>query len=329
MNSHEHKLKTGCFLFLMGLMILFLGAACSSDSDSDSSSPPPGTPTAEGEVQRISFDLDGYERTYDLYVPAGYTGSSPVPLVLDFHGIYQNAEVERETSGFQAKADEEGFAVAYPQGILGPGGRTWNADPSNRQWYSWANLVGVDDVAFAVEVVENVKGRLNIDAGRVYVTGLSQGGAMALLIAHDRGDVFAAAAGISTALLKDLDDYDPVRPISVIQFHSYDDEIVPYGGSDLTGLPSIEDSIRQWAIANGCDGDNPTVTGLGFTDPGHPDVEEKLTVYGGCTNGVEVRLYSLHGSHTLYETNFHGSTEAEKEQYITDLAWDFLRRFTL
>jgi len=327
MDSREHGLKAGCFLFLAGLVFLLLGAGCSSGSDSDSS-PPAGTPTGEGRVHRLGFDLDGYERTYDLYVPAGYTGSSPVPLVLDFHGIYQNAEVERETSGFQAKADEEGFAVAYPQGILGPGGRTWNADPSDRQWFSWASIVDVDDVAFAVEVVEDVKRRLNIDASRVYVTGLSQGGAMALLAAHDRGDVFAAVSGVSTALLKDLDDYAPVRPIPVVQFHSYDDQIVPYRGSELAGLPPIEDAVRQWAIANGCNA-APQVTGLGFTDPDHPDVEEKLTVYGGCTDGVEVRLYSLHGTHTLYETNFHGDTEARKEQYVTDLAWDFLSRFTL
>jgi len=298
--------------------------------------------TALAGDHRYSFENQGYERAYELHIPASYTGTSPVPLVLDFHGIYMSAAVERKTSGFKALSETEGFIVAYPEGIgtlettalsqTTLGGQSWNADTTGLQWYSWANLSDVDDVAYAVTVVDDVKRQLAIDAARVYLTGLSQGGSMALLCAHDRGDVFAAAAVVSTALMKYLPDYKPMRPIPVANFHSYEDATVPYDGNILAGIPPIEDTARQWAIVNGCDYADPTVSVLGYPDEAHPKVPEKLTIY---TGGAEVRMYSLHSSsadgdpHVLYKTNFHGNTVEKKQQYITKLAWDFLKRFTL
>lgn len=290
---------------------------------------------------RHHFEKDGYQRAYELHVPANYTGGTPVPLVLDFHGIYMSARVERQTSGFRSLSETEGFIVAYPEGIetleksaLGQifrGGQSWNADTTGAQWYSWANLSDVDDVAYAVAVVDDIKRQLTIDAGRVYVSGLSQGGAMALLCAHERGDVFAAAAVVSAALLKRLADYHPLRPIPVANFHSYEDATVPYGGNFLISLPAIEDTARRWAAVNGCDDGDPTVKFLGYPDEAHPAVPEKLTVYSG---GAEVRMYSLHSSadygdpHVLYKTNFHGRIVEDRQRYVTKLAWDFLKRFS-
>lgn len=283
---------------------------------------------------RFSFELEGYTRSYLMHVPEGYTGAAPVPLVLDFHGLYMNAAVESRTSGFKALSESEGFIVVYPEGTAPAGlsAQNWNADTTGLQWYSWANLSAVDDVEFALAVVADVKRQLAIDAGRVYLSGLSQGGSMALLCAHDCGDVFAAAAVVSTALMKHLKDYAPLRPIPVASFHSYEDATVPYAGNILSALPPIEDTARQWAIVNGCDYDHPGVSILGYPDAQHPDVPEKLTTY---TGGAEVRLYSLHGSsengdpHVLYKNNFHGQTVEEKELYLARLAWDFLKRFRI
>ncbi|MEN6476174.1 MAG: hypothetical protein ABFD81_19320, partial [Syntrophaceae bacterium] len=131
---------------------------------------------------RYSLENQGYDRAYELHIPASYSGTSPVPLVLDFHGIYMSAAVERKTSGFKALSETEGFIVAYPEGIgtlettalsqTSLGGQSWNADTTGLQWYSWANLSDVDDVAYAVTVVDDVKRQLAIDAARVYLTGL-------------------------------------------------------------------------------------------------------------------------------------------------------------
>ena len=301
--------------------------------------------TAPAGDHRYLFEKDGYERSYELHVPAGYTGTSAVPLVLDFHGIYMNAEIERKTSGFKALSETGGFIVVYPEGIdtmgttiiteTGIGARSWNADTVGLQWYSWANLTDVDDVDFSVKVVDEVKRQLNIDQARVYVSGLSQGGSMALLCAHERGDVFAAAAVVSTALLKLLPDYNPQRPIAVANFHSYEDLTVPYYGNILTALPPIEDTARRWAVVNGCDYANPTVTILGYPDAGNPTIPEKITIYGGGDNGVEVRMYSLHTSsdygdaHVLYRSNLHGDTTTARQHFIAEAAWEFLKRFTL
>lgn len=291
---------------------------------------------------RFSFALQIYDRSFELHVPTNYNGSSPVPLVLDFHGLYQSASVERNVSGFKAKSEEAGFIVAYPEGISSMNSglqQSWNADTTGGQMlYSWANLTQVDDVAFAVKVVNDVKRQLNIDPTRVYVSGLSQGGSMALLCAHERGDVFAAAAVVSTAMLMNMPyPKPPYGPIAVINFHSYDDELVPYYGSSITGVPPIEKTARQWAIADGCSSTPTEIAKLGYPDTSDPNTPEKLIKYCSPTCGVQVWMYSLHSvttiggddAHDLYETNFHGQTAADKRKYVTDLAWDFLMQFAL
>jgi len=300
-----------------------------------------GTPKTESDQNKLvlgdyqfSFKLGGYKRFYKLHVPAKYNGSAKVALVLDFHGILQSSTVQQRVSGFAEKSEEEGFIVAYPEGISWANSgmaHSWNADSHqgsacwDQRPYSWASFVGVDDIKYSVEVVEDIARRFNIDRRRIYLTGISQGGAMALLLAHDRGDIFAAAAIVSSALLKDLDQYKPLRPIPVINFHGYNDETVPYEKPPCWN--SVEDLSKQWARANGCDCDHPTETSVEypcFLDQTNREEtrNEKITTYKSCKDNAEVRLYSLVGRHTLYNTNQHCG-----KQFIADEAWDFLKRF--
>lgn len=264
---------------------------------------------------RMSFDCAGLERFYEIHVPAIYDGSSPVPLVLDFHGFMQGSDVERRATGFKDKSEEVGFIVIYPEAAVEQL-NTWGADYTS---------ITVDDVTFSVRVVEEVRRQFNIDERRVYTTGLSQGGDMALKCAFDRGDVFAAAVSVSGILQQWLDSYGPVtRNISVLYINSYDDDLLWYYGTFVT--PPIESCVLQTAIINGCDL-NPSVSYI--TDETLP---EKITTYTNYADGIEVKLYSLHTwgiwgllhLHDCYETNYHGGVP-----YVTDLAWEFMYQFTL
>ncbi len=64
--------------------------------------------------QTFSTRFDGLDRSYDVHVPASYDGSSPVPLVLDFHGYTSTKEAQASVSGFKGKADTEGFIIVHP-----------------------------------------------------------------------------------------------------------------------------------------------------------------------------------------------------------------------
>src|SRR5690348_8958949 len=64
-----------------------------------------------------SLESGGIARTYRVHVPPGYDRASPVPLVVDIHGLGSNASQQEGISGMKAMSDAHGFLVAYPQGL--------------------------------------------------------------------------------------------------------------------------------------------------------------------------------------------------------------------
>src|SRR5689334_13724540 len=76
-----------------------------------------------------TMTVGGLNRTYDVHLPNGEAPSAPAPLVIVLHGGGGNAANAARMTGMDAKADREGFIVAYPNGT-GPRGDvllTWNA----------------------------------------------------------------------------------------------------------------------------------------------------------------------------------------------------------
>jgi len=137
------------------------------------------------------------------------------------------------------KSDQEGFIVAYPNGI----NDAWNSgrDEANP----------VDDVAFTRRVIDDLGTRGCIDLKRVYATGMSNGGAMSHRLACEAADVIAAVAPHSGRLSLDPAACNPARPIPVLDFHGKQDTIASY-----EGVPEMMDG---WADRNGCKGE-PRVT---------------------------------------------------------------------
>jgi poly(hydroxyalkanoate) depolymerase family esterase len=135
-------------------------------------------------------------RTYDVYVPAGLSRRTAAPLVLLLHGCGQTPTEFADATRFPATADRNGFLLVLPhQQSRHHPQRCW-------RWYEDAHqrrdagelgvLAGVVAQVCAEEV------RFRVDPRRVYVAGLSAGGAMALTLAAVYPDVFAAA-GVHSA----------------------------------------------------------------------------------------------------------------------------------
>ena len=75
----------------------------------------------------LTIRASGRNRTVVVHTPSGYTGKTPVPLVLNLHGSGSSATQQEAFSGMDAAADADGFIVAYPQGALKSGtGYDWN-----------------------------------------------------------------------------------------------------------------------------------------------------------------------------------------------------------
>ena len=120
--------------------------------------------------------------------------------------------------GLNEKADQEGFIAVYPNGT----GRlepmlTWNG--GNCCGYAqWNN---VDDVGFTRALLDDLAKVVNVDAKRVFATGISNGGIMCYRLASELSDRIAAIAPVSGTM--GTLTCNPKRPVSVIHFHGTED----------------------------------------------------------------------------------------------------------
>ena len=247
----------------------------------------------------LTLTWDALPRLYMVHVPASYTGSTSVPLLLDLHGGATLAEIQRSTSGQLAQSDKRGFIAVWPQGLDG----SWNANGCCLLAYH----LNVDDVGFLKAVIATLKGRANINANKVYVTGLSNGGGMTHRMACDAADVVTAVAPMSNPL--QIEQCHPSRPITVVTFAGTSDNQVPYAGGIVNGVtlpinyPNVtigfplgwqgaRASLAAWKNIDGCsDALNLTPLAGGSTDE----------TYLSCNGGVKTGLVSISGgSHDLY-----------------------------
>lgn len=128
---------------------------------------------------------------YMLYRPNKQAG---MPLVVMLHGCTQSPEDFARGTAMNALADELGFLVAYPrQTSAANAQKCWNwfrPDDQKR---------GQGEPALIAGIVRDIVAEENADASRVYVAGLSAGGAAAAILADAYPDVFAAV-GIHSGL---------------------------------------------------------------------------------------------------------------------------------
>jgi len=241
----------------------------------------PATVLPPGEAT-TTLQVGGVARTFILRVPQGYTGKTAVPFVIDWHSLGATGAAQEGISGYKALSDQEGFIIAWPNGI----DQAWNIGPCCTR----SNTV--DDLGFARAIVDDVKKRACIDPKRVYADGYSMGGGMSHYLGCNAADVFAAVAPSAFDLLtEDEEPCHPARPITVISFRGTADPLVPYAGgasSPPNGLNvtihflGAEGTFKKWADLNGCT-DTPTDTGNG------------CKAYTQCKEGTEVTLCTKQG----------------------------------
>ena len=120
-------------------------------------------------------------RSYDVYVPAGLRRRTAAPLVVLLHGCGQTPAEFADATRFTAAADRNGFLLVLPhQQTRHHPQRCW-------RWYEAAHQQrGAGEPAVVAGIVAQVAAeelRWRVDQRRVYVGGLSAGGAMALSVA--------------------------------------------------------------------------------------------------------------------------------------------------
>ncbi|MDR3451512.1 MAG: PHB depolymerase family esterase [Rhodoferax sp.] len=151
-----------------------------------------------------SFTHGGRSVAYKLYVPPLAAGSTatPRPLVLMLHGCTQNPADFAAGTRMNALAREQGFIVLYPaQTQRGNAQRCWN-------WFKTQHQQrGRGEPALLAALTLSIMACENIDPARVYVAGLSAGGAMADILGRCYPELFAAVgvhSGLPAGAASDL-----------------------------------------------------------------------------------------------------------------------------
>lgn len=129
-----------------------------------------------------------HELSYRLYLPTGSSPRDSLPLIVMLHGCSQDAVDFAEGTRMNALAEQYRCAVLYPeQSKRANHLRCWN-------WFESASLEGRGEGALIAHLIDQVTGRRPIDARRVYLAGMSAGGAMACLLAVCHSRLFAGCA---------------------------------------------------------------------------------------------------------------------------------------
>ncbi len=146
-----------------------------------------------GEFRAGTHTHGGRTLRFKLYLPPGHAGRA-LPLVVMLHGCTQGPDDFAAGTGMNDRAREEGFYVLYPEQAQGANPqRCWNWFKHNHQQR------GRGEPALIADMTQALIRAHGIDRRRVYVAGLSAGGAMAAILAAAYPDLYAAV-GVHSGL---------------------------------------------------------------------------------------------------------------------------------
>lgn len=254
----------------------------------------PAAPTFDadtpGTFSTHTFSNAAGQRQYKLYVPAVYTGE-PLPLIVMLHGCTQNADDFAAGTRMNELAERHGFIVVYPnQTHAANHSKCWNwFKPTDQQRDQ-------GEPSLIAGITREVMGRYRVDPARVYVAGLSAGGAMADIMLKTSPDLYAAAgvhSGLAYGSAQDLPSAlgamkggkphrgrtrgAPQRPL-----------IVFHGDADTTVHPSnAAEIVASFDAGTVTVGPHPGAAGSrrAYTLQRHV-----------AANGVEAEYWSIHGA---------------------------------
>src|SRR5215210_4234164 len=238
-------------------------------------------------------------RSYKLYVPSGYTGQA-VPLIVMLHGCTQNPDDFATGTRMNGLAEEHTFLVAYPaQSGNANMQRCWN-------WFQAADQQrGRGEPSIIAGITKQVMDEYEVEEGRVYVAGMSAGGAMAAILGATYPDLYAAVgvhSGLAPGSAHDLSSaFTAMRQGGPVVARSENTEgrqkvlptIIFHGDGDTTVHPRNGERLLAHLDTGSQNGSSPRVsTRRGGVPGGH---EYTRFTYKDADGRDLMERWSVHG----------------------------------
>lgn len=282
--------------------------------------------------ERYSYTNEFGTRTYKVYVPGGVHAKSAMPLIVELHGCGGTADEEARWSRFNEQAETRGFLVAYPEqsrDANGSGCWNWFLDEHQER--------GLGEASIIAGITEQVAQRWAVDRSRVYVGGISAGGAMANIMAVTYPDVYASAMVYAGCQYKGgasclgaqgtLSDEqagdvanaamaDRARIIPVIAIVGELDQEAPRANTEqvvqqhLANDDLVDDGVNNDSVAT-----TPTDTQTGEVPGGHSYSIDQYRDAGDC---LLVERWLINGMAHAWSNG--GSNGSARDQLFTDPA---------
>ncbi|MEO1778068.1 MAG: polyhydroxybutyrate depolymerase [Pseudomonadota bacterium] len=191
-------------------------------------------PAAQRDLCHLDVPCALGDRSYHVREPDGWDGTSPLPVLIHFHGWQRTGALPVKHQRIASATRRRGVLLIAPNGAR----KTWNF---------WS--AETEDVAFAEALIEDVARRYPVDPDNIYLSGYSYGSIMAWRVACDRGARLniRALLGISGTLNQREDCAE--APAEVRHVHGLKDNVLdfPYGPDGDTTYP-----VSLWRAAMGC-----------------------------------------------------------------------------
>jgi poly(hydroxyalkanoate) depolymerase family esterase len=222
-----------------------------------------------------NFSNAAGHRTYKLYVPSGFKGEA-LPLVVMLHGCTQSPDDFAAGTQMNALAEQQTFLVAYPaQSKSANASKCWNWFNASEQQRDRG------EPALIAGITREIMRDFPVADGRVYVAGLSAGGAKAAIMGATYPDLYAAVgvhSGLACGAASDLasalaamrngapNGGSRSHAVPIIVFHGDRDTTVhPINGDQVIAQSVAATNLRTTVTRDTAPG------GIGYTRTIHAD----------------------------------------------------------
>ena len=211
-------------------------------------------PDARPRARRHEVTVRSEARTQavTVYTPAQYYdgGGGGAPLLVLLHGLGGTGPQIGKQYGMADASDDLGFVWVAPSAVnSGKRARAWCAtDVCCCERGISADKYASDSLFLGDMIRQIIREFPGVDADRVYLIGISNGGYMSHRMACDHSEMIAGIMNICGGHFRDLRrSCRATSPVHVLHLHGTRDTVVPYRGSRYRH--GAEDNLRTWCVS--------------------------------------------------------------------------------